>query len=328
MCTFCIVPFTRGRERSRPSKSIEEEVQQLSKEGYKEIVLLGQNVNSYNDKSEIDNENELEKVKYVEGFKTVYKTPTMGTNFTELVDRISKIDPEMRIRFTSPHPKDFPDELINIIQQRPNVCKYIHVPLQSGSTTVLDRMRRGYTREAYIDLIESIKKKVPQITISSDFITGFCNETEDEHNDTLSVLDLIKYEFAYMFSYSMREKTPAHRRYEDDVPFEVKKRRLKEINEYFYRNATEKNLEELNKKHLVLVEGQSDRKSEYKMGKTDTNKTVLFPDIELYDPKEGKTRKIIPGDYVSVQVDKVKGLSLIGNPLEITTLTKYYELSN
>jgi len=223
MCTFCIVPFTRGRERSRPSKSIEEEVQQLSKEGYKEIVLLGQNVNSYNDKAEIDNENELEKVKYVEGFKTVYKTPTMGTNFTELVDRISKIDPEMRIRFTSPHPKDFPDELINIIQQRPNVCKYIHVPLQSGSTTVLDRMRRGYTREAYIDLIESIKKKVPQITISSDFITGFCNETEDEHNDTLSVLDLIKYEFAYMFSYSMREKTPAHRRYEDDVPFEVKK---------------------------------------------------------------------------------------------------------
>lgn len=231
MCTYCIVPFTRGRERSRPVASILDEVRQLSDQGVKEITLLGQNVNSYRDLSQsefvvpIDTETHLAK-----GFKTVYKNKKGGLRFSDLLDKVSLINPEIRIRylyikekrhiniliylctinmiisrFTSPHPKDFPDEVLHLIAERPNICKQIHLPAQSGNSMVLDRMRRGYTREAYLDLVYHIRNILPNIYFSSDFIAGFCGETEEEFQDTLSLIDEVKYNNAYLFAYSMRE---------------------------------------------------------------------------------------------------------------------------
>lgn len=229
MCTYCIVPFTRGRERSRPIASILDEVQQLSDQGVKEITLLGQNVNSYRDLSQSefvvpDMETHLAK-----GFKTVYKNKKGGLRFSDLLDKVSLINPEIRIRylhikdrrhqlslytcinnmvisrFTSPHPKDFPDEVLHLMAERPNICKQIHLPAQSGNSAVLDRMRRGYTREAYLDLVHHIRNTLPNIYFSSDFIAGFCGETEEEFQDTLSLIDEVKYNNAYLFAYSMRE---------------------------------------------------------------------------------------------------------------------------
>lgn len=204
MCTYCIVPFTRGKERSRPINSIEKEVKYLVEtQGIKEVTLLGQNVNSYRD---ISNENELpEASELVSGFKTVYKHKIGGLRFAELLERIANISPELRIRFTSPHPKDFPDAVLDMIKKYPNICKSLHIPAQSGSTTVLERMRRGYTREAYIDLIDHVRNILPNVSLSSDFICGFCSETEEEFDETLTLIERIKYNIAYLFPYSTRE---------------------------------------------------------------------------------------------------------------------------
>lgn len=204
MCTYCIVPFTRGRERSRPIDSIENEVKTLAEQGIKEVTLLGQNVNSYRDLS-IDSMNSDEPMKIVSGFKTVYKTKKGGMKFAELLQRIAEAVPEVRIRFTSPHPKDFPDDVLIVMKKYPNICRNIHLPIQSGNNAVLERMRRGYTREAYLELVAHIRSKLPGIGISSDFIAGFCGETEDEFTDTLSAIEKVKYNMAYMFAYSMRE---------------------------------------------------------------------------------------------------------------------------
>lgn len=215
MCTYCIVPFTRGRERSRPVSSILREVEELSKQGVKEITLLGQNVNSYRDLSDstdahiINNDRPTVMAK---GFKTVYKTKMGGLRFADLLDKVSEINPEIRIRFTSPHPKDFPDDVLEVIgwfkqmnpmfiiflfsqviRSKPNVCKSLHMPAQSGNTAVLERMRRGYSREAYLELVEHIRDFLPDVSLSSDFICGFCDETEQEFEDTLSLIDKVKY---------------------------------------------------------------------------------------------------------------------------------------
>eukprot|EP01125_Pyxidicula_operculata_P000583 TRINITY_DN10586_c0_g1_i1.p1 TRINITY_DN10586_c0_g1~~TRINITY_DN10586_c0_g1_i1.p1 ORF type:complete len:569 (-),score=119.29 TRINITY_DN10586_c0_g1_i1:69-1775(-) len=324
MCTYCIVPFTRGRERSRPAKTIEQEVRHLSEQGYKEIILLGQNVNSYNDTSESTDTSELSDASIVDGFKTVYKTPKVGVSFTELVSRISKIDPEIRIRFTSPHPKDFPDDLLLLIRDSPNVCKSLHIPAQSGSTTVLERMRRGYTREAYMNLINRVREIIPDVTLSSDFISGFCGETEQDHQDTLSLMREVGYDFAFMFAYSMREKTPAHRKLQDDVPEDVKKQRLAEVIDTFYKGLATKNEKEIGNLHLVLVEGTSRKSDADLAGRSDTNKKVVFsqrmiPDLRFNPPTESIPS---PGDYVIVKITSSSGVALIGEPVAITTQSK------
>ncbi|CAO2142207.1 unnamed protein product [Urochloa humidicola] len=241
MCSFCIVPFTRGRERSRPVSSIVREVGELWKAGVKEVMLLGQNVNSYNDTSEVEELEPGKNWQLSEGFSSMCKVKNMGLRFADLLDRLSLEYPEIRFRFTSPHPKDFPDELLYLMRGRYNICNLIHLPAQTGSTTVLERMRRGYTREAYLELVHKIRSVIPDVALSSDFITGFCGETEDEHADTLTLVRAVGYDMAYMLAYSMREKTHAHRNYEDDVPEDVKQRRLTELINTF-RETTKKEL--------------------------------------------------------------------------------------
>ncbi|XP_070341859.1 mitochondrial tRNA methylthiotransferase CDK5RAP1 isoform X2 [Equus asinus] len=204
MCSYCIVPFTRGRERSRPVASIVEEVRKLSEQGLKEVTLLGQNVNSFRDNSEVQFNNAM-STSLSRGFSTNYKTKQGGLRFAHLLDQVSRIDPEMRIRFTSPHPKDFPDEVLQLIHERDNICKQIHVPAQSGSSRVLEAMRRGYSREAYVELIHHIRESIPGVSLSSDFIAGFCGETEEDHLQTVSLLREVQYNMGFLFAYSMRQ---------------------------------------------------------------------------------------------------------------------------
>ena len=252
MCTYCIVPFTRGRERSRPVKSIKEEVLTLYKNGIKEVTLLGQNVNSYRDISE---KTAKEATILVPGFKTVYKTKLGGLRFADLLQELADSVPEMRIRFVSPHPKDFPGPVLEALKKYPNICKSLHIPAQSGSSTVLERMRRGYTREAYLDLVREVRSTLPNVTLSSDFICGFCDETEAEFSETLSLIEQVGYHIAFLFMYSMREKTTAHRRFIDNVPQEVKNRRLTEMVRVYREVATRLQAEYVGRTELVLIEG-------------------------------------------------------------------------
>lgn len=203
MCTYCIVPFTRGRERSRPIGTIETEAKALAEQGVKEITLLGQNVNSYRDTS--GESTVASETKLVAGFKTVYKAKKNGLRFAELLQRVAEAVPEVRIRFTSPHPKDFPDDVLNVMRAHPNICRNIHLPVQAGNNNVLERMRRGYTKESYLQLVDHIRSILPGVGLSSDFIAGFCGETEEEFAETLEVMERVKYNMAYMFAYSMRE---------------------------------------------------------------------------------------------------------------------------
>jgi tRNA-2-methylthio-N6-dimethylallyladenosine synthase len=285
MCAFCVVPFTRGRERSRPAESILNELKELSDQGYKEVTLLGQNVNSYND----------------------------GDNsFAELMYKASQVDPEMRFRFSSPHPKDFPEELLEVIAEQPNLCNYIHIPAQSGNNDVLERMRRPYTREQYLELVEKMREIIPGVTLSTDIITGFCDETEEEHNDTLSLMAEVKYDLAYMFAYSERGRTLAQRKYEDNVPEEVKKRRLTEIIEQQMDIQEELNKKEIGRRHLVLVEGTSKRSDEQLCGRTDTNKMVIF-DREDYEK----------GDYVEVMIKDCTSATLMGEAIKKSNIAEF-----
>ncbi|WP_282958222.1 tRNA (N6-isopentenyl adenosine(37)-C2)-methylthiotransferase MiaB [Halalkalibaculum roseum] len=285
MCAFCVVPFTRGRERSRPMGSILDELKQLSEQGYKEVTLLGQNVNSY-----LDGDND----------------------FTKLMYEASQVDPEMRIRFSSPHPKDFPEELLHVIAEQSNLCNYIHIPAQSGNNEVLERMRRPYTREQYLDLIDTMREIIPGVTLSTDIITGFCDETEEEHEDTMSLMAKVKYDLAYMFAYSERGRTLAQRKYEDNVPEEVKKRRLSEIIEQQMNIQEELNKKEIGKKHLVLAEGTSKRSDEQLCGRTDTNKMVVF-DREDYNK----------GDYVEVVINDCTSATLMGEAIKKSSIEEF-----
>lgn len=318
MCSYCIVPFTRGKERSRPVSSILEEVRRLSDQGVKEVTLLGQNVNSYRDVSEtqISSAPDLSR-----GFSTVYRQKQGGLRFADLLDRVSVIDPDMRIRFTSPHPKDFPDEVLYLIQERNNICKQIHLPAQSGSTRVLQSMRRGYTREAYLELVENIRKIIPGVSLSSDFIVGFCGETEEDHQQTLSLLRQVGYNVGFLFGYSMRKKTHAYHRLHDDVPAEAKQRRLEELISVFREEATKLNASLIGSQQLVLVEGESKRSPEDLCGRNDGNVKVIFPKKDLpSDPTGANTAPVKAGDYVLVKITSANSQSQRGHALSHTSL--------
>ena len=286
MCSFCVVPFTRGRERSRPLESILNEIRQLSDQGYKEVTLLGQNVNSYKDGNH---------------------------TFSTLMDKASLLDPEMRFRFSSPHPKDFPDELLYLIAERPNLCNYIHIPAQAGSDSMLERMRRPYTRDQYLQLIEKMKGIIPGLSLSTDIIAGFCGETEEEHQQTLSLMREVEYDLAYMFAYSERERTLAYRKFEDDVPQEVKKRRLSEIISQQMSIQHRRNHDEIGHRHVVLVEGTSKRSEQQMSGRTDTNKIAVFDRNDFEK-----------GDYVEVEITGATSATLIAKPITMTSLRAYY----
>ncbi|KAJ2689859.1 hypothetical protein IWW39_001204 [Coemansia spiralis] len=316
MCSFCIVPFTRGTERSRNIDSIVDEVRQLSQQGIREVTLLGQNVNSYRDTSQSE---AFDTAGYgsdlSRGFNTIYKRKEGGRRFAELLHRVAQVDPEMRIRFTSPHPKDFPDELLYVIRDNANVCRNIHLPLQSGSTSCLERMRRGYSREAYLDLVKHIRSVIPDVTFSTDIIAGFCGETEAEHQDTVSVMQQVGFDLAFMFAYSMREKTHAHRKYQDDVPADVKSRRLQEIIATFHESAKARNQRFVGSQGLVLYEGLTKRHSR-PFGSDDYGHKV-FLDLP-------PTLSVQPGQYVRVHVDSASSTSLSATAESTTTLAEYY----
>jgi len=287
MCSFCVVPFTRGRERSRDPQTIVEEARELFAKGYREVTLLGQNVDSYRwnltKKGEIENPEQ----------------PTV--NFAQLLEMVALVNPKLRIRFSTSHPKDMTDEVLQTMAKYHNICKYIHLPVQSGSTRILEKMNRGYSREWYIDRIDAIRKYMPDCTISTDIITGFCTETEEDHQETLSLMDYVKYEYAYMFKYSERPKTLAERKYEDDVPDEVKQRRLVEVIDKQQANSLKMNEKSVGEVFEVLIEGTSKRSDDQLFGRNSQNAVIIFP--------KGALQK---GQYVHVKVVSCTAATLIG----------------
>lgn len=331
MCTYCIVPFTRGRERSRPISSIVEEVRRLSAEGIKEVTLLGQNVNSYCDTSILSSTSIIEDspTQLSKGFRTIYKPKIGGKRFVNLLDQVSAVDGELRIRFTSPHPKDFPDDLLLLMAERLNICKQIHLPAQSGSSAVLENMRRGYTREAYIDLVNRIREIVPGVSLSSDFISGFCGESEEDHKLTLSLIKEVDYDMAYMYAYSMREKTAAHRKYADDVPEEVKQRRLAEVIDTFYTGLASKVQKTVGNHELVLVEGFSKKSVEDLAGRSDGGRTIVFPRKAIpTDQTSGSASIPQVGDYVHVRIERATGTTPIAEPTSLSSISTFGTLNH
>jgi len=304
MCSYCVVPFTRGRERSKALADVVEECKRLIFDsGVREVTLLGQNVNSYHDRTAGGGKYDVSN----DGFTNLYRLRGgEGLFFADLVEAVSDIDDQVRVRFTSPHPKDFPPHLLQLVGDRPNVCSSLHLPAQSGSDSVLERMRRGYTYDSYMRLVSDARSAVPGVSLSSDFIAGFCGETEEEHSDTIRLMREVEYDQAFMFAYSMRGKTHAHRRMEDDVPDDVKQRRLEEVIETFRSRVQLKNeREELGSERVVLVEGEARRgrgdDAVMMTGRTDGNKRVLFPRVEA-----------AKGEYVKVTIDEVRGHTLRG----------------
>ena len=292
MCTFCVVPFTRGRERSRDPQTIVQEVRELSLQGYKEVTLLGQNVDSYlwyggGLKKEFENLSEEEKEKSV--------------NFAQLMEKVALVNPNVRVRFSTSHPKDMTDDVLHVMAKYDNICNYIHLPFQSGNSRILEMMNRGYTREWYINRINAIKRIIPDCAISADIISGFCTETEEEHKDTLSLMEEVKYHFAYMFKYSERPNTLAQRKYEDDIPEKTKQRRLAEIIELQQKHSFEQLKKDIGKTYKVLVEGVSKKSDQELYGRNDHNSVVVFP-------KENYKA----GDYVMVKVESCTSATLKG----------------
>lgn len=281
MCSFCVVPFTRGRERSRDAHSIIKEVTELVNLGYKEVTLLGQNVDSY----KWTDANNLEIV-----------------NFSNLLEMVAKTSANLRVRFSTSHPKDMGDDVLHIIAKYENICNYIHLPVQSGSTGLLEKMNRGYTREWYLNRIESIRKIIPNCGISTDIITGFCSETQEQHEETLSLMNEVKYHFAYMYKYSERPKTLAQRQYKDDISEETKSARLTEIIALQQKHSLEKNKMEIGKTHKVLIEGISKKSDQHLYGRNTLNTTVVFP-------KENFNL----GDYVDVTITDCTTATLMGH---------------
>ena len=285
MCSFCVVPFTRGRERSRDAFSIVAECRDLFEKGYKEITLLGQNVDSY----------------YWNNPET-----NVSVTFAQLLENVAQIDINLRVRFSTSHPKDITDEVLYTMAKYHNICKYIHLPVQSGSTRMLQLMNRTYTREWYLSKVARIKEIMPECSISADIIAGFCTETEEDHQDTISIMKEANYDYSYMYFYSERPGTLAAKRYEDDIPEEVKKRRLQEIVDVQWILSNESNKRDVGKSFEVLIEGNSKKSDQEWMGRNSQNKVIVFP-------KEGNNFK--KGDYVNVKVtDFTKG-TLLGKAL-------------
>ncbi|WP_417885011.1 tRNA (N6-isopentenyl adenosine(37)-C2)-methylthiotransferase MiaB [Zunongwangia sp.] len=295
MCTFCVVPFTRGRERSRDPQSIIEEVNDLAEKGYKEITLLGQNVDSY--------------LWYGGGLKKDFKNATAmqkatATNFATLLKLVAESQPKMRIRFSTSNPQDMTLDVIEVMAAHQNICNYIHLPVQSGSDRMLQKMNRLHTREEYFALIDNIKKLIPECGISHDIITGFPTETEEDHQDTLSLMEYVKYDFGFMFAYSERPGTMAARKFEDDVPHEVKKRRLSEIVSLQQKHSKYNTEQYLGKTVEVLIEKESKKSAAHWSGRNSQNTVVVF-DKDCY--------KI--GDFVNVKVNDCTSATLIGEPI-------------
>lgn len=289
MCTFCVVPFTRGRERSRDPRSIVAECEELYRAGYREATLLGQNVDSY-------------YFAPMEG--GVQKAPV---TFAGLLAAVARINPGLRIRFSTSHPKDITDEVLHTMAQYDNICKYIHLPVQSGSSEILQRMNRTYTREWYLSKIRRIREILPDCGISTDIITGFCTETEKDHEQTLSLIKTVQYDLAYMFMYSERPGTLAARRYQDDVPDDVKKRRLNEIVALQHATQAEKMKKDIGKIVTVLIEGNSKRSAGDWCGRNDQNKMVVFPKAD-YGAKKGA--------YIKVRIKDCTTATLIGEAVK------------
>lgn len=334
LCSYCIVPFTRGRERSRPFKTIVNESRELYSKGIKQVILLGQNVNSYldtNTKPGDIGKPELsvkfqETVSTADGFNSLYKPKMGGLTFDVLLEEVAKVSPELRIRFTSPHPKDFTDEVIETIAKYPNIAKCIHLPAQSGSDVVLKKMRRGYTKEAYLNLVRKLRDVVPDIAITSDFISGFCGETEQDHLETLDLIEKVRYNFMYCFAYSMRDKTHAYHKYEDDVSKETKIRRLEEVINLFLKYASEENSKLVGSIQLVMVESVSKNSDNHWQGRIDSNVKTIIPKKELIDYSQSieTTRPIAIGDYVVCKIDSSTSHTLKASPLYITSMSKYH----
>lgn len=300
MCTFCVVPFTRGRERSREPKSIIEEIQDLSDKGFKEVTLLGQNVDSY--------------LWYGGGLKKDYEKATemqkaTAVDFAQLLDTCASQFPKMRFRFSTSNPQDMHDEVLHVMAKHHNVCKYIHLPVQSGSTRILKEMNRQHTREEYMELVDRIYKIVPGISLSQDMITGFPTETEEDHKDTLSLMQYVKYDFGYMFAYSERPGTLAARKLEDDVLDEVKKRRLQEIVDLQQNIALERTKRFVGQTVEVLIEKSSKKSDEHWSGRNSQNTTVVFPKGEY---------KV--GDFVNVKITDCTSATLIGEAIEYSEM--------
>ena len=292
MCSFCVVPYTRGRERSRDPQSIIKEAENLFKRGYKEITLLGQNVDSYKWSKITNNKRKLERNQDIIEI----------TQFSDLLELVAKIDPDLRVRFSTSHPKDITKEVLNVINKYENVCNYIHLPAQSGNSRILKKMNRTYDRDWYLSKVNDIKKIIgDDCGISSDFITGFCSETEKEHLDTLSLMDQVMYDYSYMFYYSERPGTLAQRKYKDDVPLNIKKRRLSEIIDRQNIHSIERNKLTIDKDFKILVEGFSKKSKDYLKGRTSENKMVVFP------KKSG-----IVGKYVDVNIKSCNSATLFG----------------
>ncbi|KAL9703890.1 hypothetical protein quinque_007408 [Culex quinquefasciatus] len=294
MCSYCIVPFTRGKERSRPVASIREEALHLDAKGIKEITLLGQNVNSYRDLS-TKSDGEKQASVLAPGFKTVYKT------------------------------KDFPREVLETIARYPNICKNLHLPAQSGSSTVLERMRRGYSREAYLNLVDEVRTIVPNVTLSSDFICGFCGESDVEFAETLSLIEQVGYHTAFLFAYSMREKTTAHRRFTDDVPDSVKQQRLRDMIKVFRAGAERLNAQFVGNEELILVEGASKRSPNDLAGRNDGNVKVIIPggDIPVGREDAGERKTIVSGDFVAVRIVESNSQILKAVPLYLSGIREF-----
>ncbi|WP_257657459.1 tRNA (N6-isopentenyl adenosine(37)-C2)-methylthiotransferase MiaB [Parapedobacter lycopersici] len=286
MCSFCVVPFTRGRERSRDPQSIVKEAQDLFMAGYREVTLLGQNVDSY---------------KYAAP-ATDGGEPEPAINFARLLEMVAQVNPLLRVRFSTSHPKDITDEVLHTIARYENICKYIHLPVQSGNSRVLELMNRTYDREWYMERVDAIRRIIPECGISTDVITGFCSETEEEHRDTLAMMDYVKYDYAYMFAYSERPGTLAAKRYADDIPEEVKKRRLTEVVDKQREHSLGRLQTYVGKVHKVLIEGLSKRSDQDYCGRNDQNSMVVFPADTRY--------KV--GDYVNVYTDRCTSATLIG----------------
>ena len=292
MCSFCVVPFTRGRERSRDPESIQKECQQLVANGYKEVTLLGQNVDSY-----LWSGGGLKK----DFNKLSPEEQARSVNFAQLLEMVAQVSPELRIRFSTSHPKDMTDDVLQIMAKYENICNYIHLPVQSGNSRILELMNRGYTREWYIDRVDAIKRIIPDCGISMDIISGFCTETEEEHQDTLSLMEYVKYDFGFMFNYSERPNTQAQRKLEDDIPENVKKRRLKEIINLQMQHSHFRNQKHIGKVHKVLIEGVSKKSDKELFGRNTQNTVVVFP-------KEN----FEAGQYVNVEVYECTSATLKG----------------
>lgn len=292
MCTFCVVPFTRGRERSRDPKSIVNEAIQLWEEGYKEITLLGQNVDSY--------------LWYGGGLKKDFEKASeiarsTALDFAGLMEMVALAVPKMRIRFATSNPQDMSLDVLHTMAKYDNICKYIHLPVQTGSTRMLERMNRQHTREEYMELIDNIRRIIPDCAISQDMIAGFCGETEEDHQDTLSLMEYVKYDFGFMFAYSERPGTPAAKRMEDDVPLEVKKRRLAEIIQLQQKHGMYRMKQFVGKTVEILIEGNSKKSDQHWMGRNTQNAVAVFPKGD---------EKV--GDLVQVKIEDCTSATLIG----------------